>query len=341
VSAPVQPSFSDVLGDALDPEADIRFDRFYFNIYGPTRADGFGVIGAGLYPVAGVADGFTCFVVGDEQRNLRFSDAGVERQAVGPLRWETIADHREWRLVLERSPSGVAFDLTWTANAPTYEIGRYEVNDVRGESSHAHYFQSGTYDGWLEVDGRRIEVDGWHGQRDRSRGARRVRDSLGMHQWVQIQLDGESVGFLFNEDRQGNVAHCDGAIMRRDGTIERVTAVRHDVTFGEDFEVREGRLEVDLADGGVRAFSFASTGRGIYMTGGGYAGLHGTDRGREHLAVERWPLDGTRNPRNLDLGISDALCTFDDGVQTGLGIFEYALSRSSSYAYAPTLDVPR
>ncbi len=94
---------------------------------------------------------------------------------------------------------------------------------------------------------------------------------------------------------------------------------------------------VEFADGSSRQAEFRSTGRGIYMQGGGYDGWHGQDHGASGIEHERWPLDGSRNPRELSLGITDALCDFDVDGELGQGVVEYALTRSPSYRYRPNL----
>jgi hypothetical protein len=42
-------------------------------------------------------------------------------------------------------------------------------------------------------------------------------------------------------------------------------------------------------------------------------------------------------PKTLDSALTDRCCTFDWNGQTGYGIFEFALSRSSSYTYRASI----
>jgi hypothetical protein len=50
-----------------------------------------------------------------------------------------------------------------------------------------------------------------------------------------------------------------------------------------------------------------------------------------------YPLDGTVTPRMLDSALTDRLTAFTWAGVAGSGIFEFALTRSSSYTYRPTL----
>ena len=52
-------------------------------------------------------------------------------------------------------------------------------------------------------------------------------------------------------------------------------------------------------------------------------------------------LDGSVTQRTLDTSLTDRLATFDWNGTAGLGIFEFALTRSRSYTYRPTLPSSR
>lgn len=328
--------FSDVLLSEGGPAPD--FDRFYFNLHAPASSP-FLTLGAGVYPPTGVIDSYVCAAVGGEQRNLRCSSAldSTRPTAVGPFMWAVLEPLRAWRLRLGPNASGIEFDVSWSARTPAFATQRYQVRDDHGRSDHAHFFQSGCYEGTVHVDGVRIDVDGWLGQRDRSRGTRRVRDRLGMHLWVQARSPGEHIGFLFNEDRHGVPSHCDGAVMHAGGALERIRGVRHDLAVTDDLEITGGRFMLELESGRVRELTFESPGRGLYMAGGGFAGWQGQARGLDHTEHERWPLDGTLTPRALPIGVVNALSTFHGDAGPGIGVVEYALSRSASYLYTPTL----
>ena len=80
-----------------------------------------------------------------------------------------------------------------------------------------------------------------------------------------------------------------------------------------------------------------ASGRGALMAGGGYGGRHGKALGRDHLESDVYPLDGTVTQLTLDSSLTDRLAMFDWDGTPGIGIFEFALTRSRSYSYRPTL----
>ena len=125
--------------------------------------------------------------------------------------------------------------------------------------------------------------------------------------------------------------------MHEDGTVDDITDVKHDLTFDENLDLEGGRVVVSTAAGESYDIAADASAGGGFMSGGGYGGHHGRPMGKDHLEHDVYPLDGSVNQRTLDSSLTDRLASFEwDGV-AGLGIFEFALSRSSSYSYEPTL----
>ncbi|WP_068395945.1 DUF7064 domain-containing protein [Kribbia dieselivorans] len=316
------------------------FDRFMFNLHPVDDTQPSVILGYGVYPPKDVADGFAVISTATEQRNVRFSTelSATGDEGSGPLRFECVAANREWRLQLGENPTGVELDVTWTARTP-YWLGSVEVDNADGPAtSFDHLVQSGRYRGTITIDGRQQPVDGWYGQRDRSRGVRTMSGGQGLHIWFQAQFADRSVGFLLVEGRQGgDRLLLEGAVMHEDGTLDDVVEVRHDLVFDDGLDLTSGIVEVITAAGRVYRIDCDGTARGGYMSGGGYGGHHGKPRGRDHLESDTYPLDGTVSPRTVDTALTDRLTAFTWGEQRGTGIFEFAHSRSSSYRYLPTL----
>ncbi len=317
------------------------FDRFMFNLH-PRDAIGPSlIVGAGVYPGTKVVDGFLVAVIGDIQRNLRFSTelrASTERH-VGPFSWTVEEPMRRWRLRLADNLEGVELEAVWTARAPAWD-GDVTVRDEAGavSSSFEHLFQSGTYAGTLTIDGDRQEIDGWYGQRDRSRGVRTMSGGQGLHLWVQPQFRDRSVGFLLVEDRKQRRLLLEGAVMHADGRLDPVVDVRHDLVFDEKFDLRSGRFVVTTASGAREELQADAGSRGGYMAGGGYGGHHGRAHGRDHLEHDEFALDGSVGPSTVDTPLTDRVARFADaGGVVGVGVLEFAHSRSSSYVYQPSL----
>lgn len=314
------------------------FDRFVFNLHPVDATSPSVVLGCGLHPVRDTVDGFAIITTAGEQRNLRFATelSATDWSACGPLEWEVTEPNRMWRLALRENPIGLTLDVEWRARTPAW-WGTVAVDNADGAAtSFDHLFQSGHYTGVLGLDGHEQRVDGWYGQRDRSRGVRTMTGGQGLHVWFQAQLPDRSVGFLLVEDRTGGRILLEGAVMHTDGRLDDVVDVRH--AFGlDDIDLRDGTVEVRTESGELMRIGVDARAGGGFMAGGGYGGHHGSAKGRDHVESDVYPLDGSVSQRTLDSSLTDRLCAFDWDGLPGTGILEFALTRSPSYRYLPTL----
>jgi hypothetical protein len=319
------------------------FDRFVFNLH-PVDASAPSVLfGLGVYPAADVVDGFAILVTRTEQRNLRFStqlsdiDRGTGGGSAGPFSWSVVEPMKTWRAGLRPNPAGLEFGLTWQARAPAWTGDLTVTNADGAASSFAHLFQSGHYHGTLSIDGRERDVEGWYGQRDRSRGVRTMSGGQGLHVWYQAQFPDRSIGFVLAETRQHERLLLEGAVMHETGQLDPIVEVRHDLNFDASLDLRGGRVEITSASGTRYVVDADASAGGGYMSGGGYGGQHGRPLGRDHVEYDVYPLDGSVSPRTLDSALTDRLASFNWDGTPGRGIFEFALTRSPSYVYRPTL----
>jgi len=315
------------------------FDRFVVNLHRTDATTPSIIVGCGLHPAKGTVDGFAQVSTGEEQRNLRFATelAATDWSSCGPLRWEVVEPNRTWRLALDENPIALSFDLTWRARTPAW-WGDIEVTNSSGETtSFAHLFQSGYVAGELVLDGVGEQVEGWYSQRDRSRGVRTMSGGQGLHIWYQAQFPDRSIGFLLVESRASERLLLEGAVMHVDGRLDEITDVRHDLVFDDALDLKSGLVRVSTASGAVYDVETDASAGGGYMAGAGYGGHHGKAFGRDHLEHDVYPLDGSVTQRTLDSSLTDRLAAFSWKGAFGLGIFEFALSRSSSYRYRATL----
>ncbi|HZZ48535.1 MAG TPA: hypothetical protein VFE65_16760 [Pseudonocardia sp.] len=338
-----------VVDDALTRRTDSErppgwFDRFYFNAHSGT-ATPLLMVGAGVYPESDLADGYAVAVTDREQINVRVSrrtgDGAVDAP-IGPLSWEVLDPLRSWRVRLADNPSGLTFDLTWTARTEPWECEPITMVNSGGDvMTFDHAFQSGFHRGWYAIDGDRTEVEGWIGQRDRSRGRRMAANRKGMHLWIQAQFAEESIAFIHHLDRDNRSILLDGGILTASG-VDPITEVEHDLQFTDGLDLRGGSLLVTARSGRqVELTADASVNGGGFLLGGGYGSFHGVDHGAELLEHERWQLsDPALIPRDLSYQLTDRLTAFskvENGrTESGAGIFEFAHSRSSSYHYLPS-----
>ncbi|MFD0306925.1 hypothetical protein [Streptomyces sp. NPDC127119] len=315
------------------------FDRFVFNLHPVDAPSPSVLIGLGVHPPKDVVDGFAVLVTGTEQRNVRFSTelSATDGASAGPFSWQVVEPMKTWKLVLGANPTGMEFDLLWHARTPAW-TGEVNVdNDGATPTSFAHLVQSGYYSGTLSIDGRQQSVDGWYGQRDRSRGVRTLSGGQGLHVWYQAQFPDRSIGFLLVETRQHDRLLLEGAVMHENGLLDDIVDVRHDLRFDDGLDLKGGTVEVTTESGAVYTVDTDASAGGGYMAGAGYGGHHGRPKGRDHIEHDVYPLDGTVSPRTLDSALTDRLASFTWNGTEGRGIFEFAMTRSRSYTYRPSL----
>jgi hypothetical protein len=338
----------DDFGDALDlgrtDAPDRWFDRFVFEAHPVDAVSPTLHIGFGAYPARGVADGFVLAVTDAEQRNHRFSGrlADALDGSLGAFSWRTVEPMRQWHAAHDETASGVAFDLTWTARTPAWH-GTVTVGDPAATTTaFDHLFQSGTYTGWIAIDGERRSVDGWIGARDRSRGVRTLRGGQGLHLWVLAHFPDRTIGALLVEDRSGGRILLEGAVLTTDGDVVPIVDARHDLSFDALLDLDAARLVVTAADGTEYRIAADTSARGGWMAGGGYGGHHGVDRGGAWSEDDVYPLDGSVGPATLDTALTDRTTRFlmeRNGEQQvpGIGVLEFARTRSPRYTYRPTI----
>lgn len=315
------------------------FDRFVFNLHPTDGSRPSIILGLGLHPLRDTVDGFAQLSTVTEQRNARFSTelSATSWDTCGPFSYAVVEPNRTWRLELRENPTNMTFDLTWRARTPAW-WGDVEVTNPKGETtSFAHLFQSGYVHGTLTIDGESQQIDGWYSQRDRSRGVRTMAGGQGLHIWYQAQFPDRSVGFLLVEGRDGSRLLLEGAVMHTDGTLDEITDVKHDLVFDDQLDLKSGLVQVTTTSGEVYPIETDASGGGGLMAGAGYGGHHGKALGRDQVEGEVWPLDGTVTQRTADSSLTDRLARFSWNGVDGSGIFEFALTRSASYQYRPTL----
>jgi hypothetical protein len=295
-------------------------------------------MGFGHFPGRNVADGYAIVSLPGEQRNVRFSTelSATQGDGAGPLRFKCLEPNKAWNLRLGPNPTGMEYDVTWRARTP-YWLDVVKVENAENVSTNfEHLVQSGRYEGSITIDGKQRSVDGWYGQRDRSRGVRTMSGGQGLHIWYQAQFEDRSIGFLLVESRTGERILLEGSVMAETGPLDDIVEVRHKLTFN-DLDLASGKVEVTTASGQVYTIDADASAGGGFMAGAGYGGHHGKVRGLDYIEHENFLLDGSVSQRTVDTSLTDRLSRFNWDGNTGYGIFEFALSRSSSYSYQPTL----
>jgi hypothetical protein len=224
--------------DTIDHVAtsDPRFtDRLVFYAH-DNPGDCLLMFGLGAFPNMNVMDGYCLAYRDGTQYNLRFSrelHADREVMRCGPLTLTIVEPFKEWRLVMDDNPYGVAFDLTFRARCPVFEHNPiFRRVDALTVWHQLHYQQSGSYTGSARIGGVDVRMDGWWGSRDRSWGVRgevpgtrsSVEGASGVAgtaatAWMTAQFDDFTLQNWCSKDMANNqIVHIDGGISHSDGT---------------------------------------------------------------------------------------------------------------------------
>ena len=157
------------------PITDYSFDDgYYFGVFS-AEEEVFLFQGLRVNPNNDMVGGYAGLMVGGRQYTVRFKRPWRPQfdTRIGPYAFRVVEPFTEIRLTLAANDSALSFDLTWWATAPAFEEAHH-LATTRGRrtTDQTRYSQSGTAEGWIEFDGRRIEVtrDRWWGSRDHSWG---------------------------------------------------------------------------------------------------------------------------------------------------------------------------
>lgn len=160
-----------------------HYDRYFFNGYTRDASLFFGAA-MGLYPNRQVIDGSFSVVVDGVQRNVYGSGrCPLDRRQtqVGPVTIEVVEPLRTSRLAVDAPEHGLRAELRWEARTQAVE----EPVQVRRNANllvleYTRLAQWGTWSGWIEIDGDRIDVEPTTtlGTKDKSWGIRPIGESV-------------------------------------------------------------------------------------------------------------------------------------------------------------------
>ncbi len=311
-------------------------DGYYFTMGDPDGRFAW-FMGFRLHANNDVLDAFTCvsFAANDDtpgsgrQDNMRWSRRlrpAIDELSCGPVSVEIVEGLRTIHLRCEANEHGQAFDLLWQGWCPPYNEDHVQVViNGRLHSDRSNYLQCSTVTGWFEVEGRRIEVDGWVGVRDHSwgignntGGPRSVAiapplehlKSPGLRQWCVFKMADRSVFWQFHHPGgSGDYTKFESRCMYPyDSPTDSFAydAIEHDVTFVEvDGKVvprlAEAVIRLTRLDGSVERYRIEPISFPVYLQGGGYFGGYDDGLGR---GVYRGDLRGEGESWQIDRAVS-------------------------------------
>lgn len=341
------------------------YDRSYFNAHDRT-GDIFVITGLGYYPNLGVKDAYFLVRRGDEQTAVHLSDAIDQdrlNQHVGAYRVEVPEPLKKVRIVLEET-EGIAADLTWNGLFDVVQEQPHLMRQGNRVTLDAQRFaQLGSWSGYLEIDGRRIDVDPdtWIGSRDRSWGIRPVGEAEpagrpadppfeGMW-WLYVPMafDDFSIVFIIQEDPSGFRSLNDCSRVFKDGRVEQLGWPRVKIHYRSGTRIPTGAtIEATAPDGTPVRFDVESKLPVPIHVGGGYGGdvdwIHGVWKGEKFTERRTYDMNDPAVVGRTAFGVIDhvgrAVCTEGGTTSEGWGLFEHgALGRHDPSGFADWLTV--
>ena len=256
---------------------------------------------------------------------------GGERADVGagPMRWTCVEPLKKWKLEVEPNNSGIAWELYYEPTAPMWELLPLKVTgkDGRVIADMYHMKEPGKWTGWVEIEGERISVDGFHGGRDRTFGVR-VADEIDFWLWLDAGFSDRAIEAWIFETADGTVTYVDGGITHNDGTLsKRFVKIEHDVEFDDDRKRPARAVLVFTDEDGTQ---YRVTADSPHQHVNAYYGLPMSKCTYEDLGGGAYFIHFLWDSNNRDELVEnedkamaiDQLMRFDLEGQTGWGIFE-------------------
>jgi hypothetical protein len=285
-------------------------------------------MGRAVWPHAGLRRAFVGVSTGRVQHAVRTEAplgedpdepavGGVEVRPVVPLR----------QVELRYADEALALELTYRARfAPLPTTPLLVEQDGAVATHYMNFFQSGVYDGWVEVEGERHEVRERLGFRDRGWGVRKHEGAprRGLVLAAFAEFAERALYLLLFETASGRRVLQDGWLIEDE--VTHVTEIEHDLEFTPDRLLTGGRLRVRLEDGRALDVELEPRGR-LFLSAMGYS----ADAARQAPGRERHDL--------TDAAVVDALrgqtdhgTVFTLAGERGHGYVETGLGAHARYA---------
>lgn len=258
----------------------------------------------------------------------------------GPMRWTCVEPLKRWKLELGPNSSGIEWELEYEPCGPMWELLPMHVEvDGRVIVDMFHIKEPGRMSGWVQIEGERIPIEGFHGGRDRTFGLR-IADEIAFWLWLDVGFEDRAFEAWVIETRAGAVQYVDGGISHFDGRLsKRFVRLEHQVEFDGDRK-RPARAILVFTDEDGETFRL--TGDSPQQHANVYYGQPLPNRqfgdfgNGEYLVHFPWNSSNREQLVQLEeksMSI-DQLMRFQVGDDEGWGIFEI-LSGGPGYARYP------
>jgi len=293
-------------------------------------------MGRAVWPHAGVHRAFLGAADGSTFRTVRTEVPfrhGDDPDApdVDGLVVETVRPLEEIRLRYGAPGDDLAVDLTWTARFPAVTTTPHRIEqDGRVVTHYINFFQTGLYDGWVELGGRRRRVEQRAGFRDRGWGLRKHEGAprRGLVLSVFCELADEAIYLILFETASGRRVLSNGWSLHATGEPDLAVEIEHDVRF-DGVLMRDGVATVTFASGRRVRVAFETQTR-LFLAGVGYSPLPE----RQAPGRDTFDISDPGVVASLE-GQTDHGCVFEVDGMTGHGYVETGLGVHARYRPAP------
>ena len=273
------------------------FDRYWFAIY---SGDGRVAIQItmGAYRNMNVLDAGAVMIVDGKQYNLRVSRSlnGSVETVCGPVRISPIEALKSFEITIETGGEGELHGrIQWECVEPAREEQpHYTRLQGRTVEDYRRFDQIGVANGFLEVEGKRVEIDSWWSCRDHSWGVRRgmgIPEPVTGHK-VPLSEKGHVMSFLFFsttamsghllfQGRGDDAPYTTGVVTRRaNEEFNHATNIALEVELHEGTRrFRRAGVVATFEDGKQLQLEVLAQGSSIAMQGLGYSGGYNDGRG--------------------------------------------------------------
>jgi hypothetical protein len=328
-------------------------------MYGFDRSGDVNVMtGLARYPNRNVTDAYAMVSKrGGQTKVVRMStelnpDSGpLGSYTVGPFTYTVEEPLQTVRAVLQPNDQGLSLDLRLRGQFPTYEqTPAFHRSRGRVSEDARRFYQNGDLEGWIEIDGERLEIDTerWWFGRDHSWGVRNGPGGGSLSEGANLQpqeipdgtlyymgifeFDDELVHFAQRETSTGERWQFEGEILYPTSTGRQagsIIDVEHDLKFRDDLRVISGgTFTVHRGDRSTSTIDVTPLcdfwpGLAGYMEVNGYASGHW--RGRDFIdgfTVAADDLDVIRPVSFLSETLCEVRMDGPTGSKIGHGLVE-------------------
>ena len=222
------------------------YDRYFFNGY---ARDGSVFFGAafGVYPHLNIMDGAFSVLKDGVQYSVHLSRILHHERMdtrVGPMKIDVLQPLHSVKITLDGA-EGISGELTFEGRHFPVEEPRFQRRSgSRTVMDVTRMTQNGSWNGWIEVDGERIEVSSYYGTRDRSWGVRPIgtpdpqpvvpeKPFQFYWVWTPLNFGDHALYFHVNEDETGDAWNI-RSVLGKDGADAGGLLHLHDPKFSAE-----------------------------------------------------------------------------------------------------------